>query len=185
MNHLNKIIYADDDTESVRFLLRLRIPPLLIGLVLGIGISILTSKFEKVLSTDIRAAFFIPFIVYITDAVGVQTQTIYTRDLKTGSTNFHKYLAKEICIGFILGATFGIISGFITKLWLHDNLLAMSVGISVFLAMFFAPLIAMIVTEIVRDIREDPAVGAGPIATVVQDATSVLIYGLVTSVILL
>jgi len=31
-----KIQYADDDTEPVKFLLRLRIPSLVIGLLLGI-----------------------------------------------------------------------------------------------------------------------------------------------------
>ena len=90
-----KIQYANDNTESVKRLARMRIPALAIGLTLGIFLSFTTSRFEELLSTNIKIAFFIPFIVYMADAVGAQTQNIYTRDLKTGKANFKKYLAKK------------------------------------------------------------------------------------------
>ncbi len=183
MNH--KTIYADDDKESIRFLLRLRLPPLVIGLVLGIGISFLTSRFEEVLATNIRAAFFIPFVVYIADAIGTQTQTIYARDLRSGHAKFSTYLFKESALGIILGLLFGAISYGIIVVWLTDALLAMSVGVAVLCVVAVAPIVSMIVTEFLNDLHEDPAVGSGPIATVIQDAISILIYGTVLSLMLL
>ena len=83
-----KIEYADDDTESVKLLLRLRLPPLAVGLVLGLALSFVVSRFEEVIAADVSVAFFIPVIVYLAAAVGNQTQSIYTRDLKTGKANF-------------------------------------------------------------------------------------------------
>ncbi|MFA4845823.1 MAG: magnesium transporter [Patescibacteria group bacterium] len=183
MNH--KTIYADDDKESVRFLLRLRIPPLMVGLALGIGVAFLTSQFEEVLAYNVRAAFFIPFVVYIAAAVGSQTHSIYSRDLKSGHAKFRNYIFKESILGIVLGVIFGVISLIIVNLWLKDERLAMSVGLAVLCAVSTAPIIAMIVTELLNDLHEDPAVGSGPIATVIQDATSILIYGTVLSLILL
>ena len=179
------IKYADDDTESVRFLLRLRIPSLAVGLLLGLVLSFVTSRFEEVLAANISVAFFIPFVVYLAAAVGAQTQSIYVRDLKTGKASFRKYLFKEGALGIILGAIFGLVTAFIIGLWFGSKELAMAVALSTFGAVALAPLIALVVTEILQLEHTDPAVGAGPIATVIQDTVSVLIYGLIASAIIL
>jgi magnesium transporter len=184
-NHSPKTIYADDDTESVSLLLRLRVPPLVLGLFLGLGISILTSRFEEVIQKNVHVAFFIPFIVYIAAAVGSQTQAIYGRDLKSGHVKLRNYLFKESLLGVCLGILFGLASFLIVNTWLHDTSLATAVGLSALLAVGIAPLIALLITELLNDFHEDPAVGAAPIATVIQDMLSIVIYGLVTSTILL
>lgn len=185
MEHKRKIEYADDDTESVVTLIRLRLPVLFIGLVLGIFISFLTSRFEEVLSHNIRAAFFLPFIAYIAAAVGTQTEAIYTRDLKSGKARFHNYLVKETALGMVIGLLFGIISWFILRMWLQDPKLGLSVGISVAVVVACAPLIALLVAETSKRFKQDPAADTGPLATVIQDMISVIIFGLVCSVILL
>ena len=73
----------------------------------------------------------------------------------------------------------------VVTFWLHDELLAKAVGIAVAAVATIAPLIALLTTEFLNDLHEDPAVGSGPIATVIQDMLSVVIYGIVTSSILL
>ncbi|HMT01657.1 MAG TPA: magnesium transporter [Candidatus Absconditabacterales bacterium] len=177
--------YADDDYESIGTLLRLRAPALVLGLVLGIGISFVTSRFEEVLSHNVQVAFFLPFIVYIADAIGTQTETIYSRDLKTGQAKLSNYLRKEFALGIIFGALFGVSSGLIVLFWLKNTLLALSVSLSSFLAIATAPLIALAVVHIFQSIHKDPAASSGPIATVIQDMLSVLIYGAVTSLFVL
>lgn len=184
-SHPSKTIYADDDTESVQLLLRLRVPPLFLGLFLGLGISLLTSRFEEVLAANVYVAFFIPFVVYIASAVGAQTSAIYSRDLKSRHAKLRNYLLKEPLLGLALGVIFGLASLLIVNLWLGDTRLALAVGLSAFLAITVAPVIAIIVTEFLQDIHKDPAVGAAPIATVIQDMTSIIIYGIVTSNLLL
>ncbi|MFH0819101.1 MAG: magnesium transporter [Patescibacteria group bacterium] len=180
-----KTIYVDDDLESVGELCRLRAPALILGLLLGIGISLVTSSFEEVLAHNVRVAFFLPFIVYIADAIGSQTQAIYSRDLKTGKAKFSNYLKKEILLGLIFGTIFGFVSGVIAFLWLHDNLLAISISIASFLAISIAPFVALVVANMFQSVHKDPAAGTGPIATVIQDMLSIVIYGIVTSIIIL
>lgn len=180
-----RIQYADDDTESVWWLVRLRSPSLVIGLVLGVLLSFVTSRFEEVLSQNIKVAFFIPFIVYMADAVGTQTQDIYARDLKTGKASFKKYLVKETFLGIIFGAAAGVMSAAIAAVWFSSAELTFAVSLAMFGAIAVAPVVALIVTEFLQLERKDPAVGAGPIATVIQDTLSVLIYGLIASAIIL
>ncbi|MCK9360953.1 magnesium transporter [Patescibacteria group bacterium] len=180
-----RILYADDDTSSVRRLIRLRAPSILLGLILGIILAFVFSRFEEVLSKDIRVAFFIPFVVYIAAAVGAQTQSIFARDLKSGHASFKKYLSKEISVGLILGLVSAVVSALIAFIWFQEAALASVVGIAMLLAVSIAPLVALLVTESLQIEHLDPAVGAGPIATVIQDTLSVLIYGLVASFILL
>lgn len=180
-----KMILADDDVEPIKFLFRLRIPSLIIGLLLGIVLSFVTSRFEEVLSKNVAVAFFIPLVVYLADAVGTQTQNIYTRNLKDGKAHFKEYLFKESVLGISFGFLFGVLIMPIILIWFNSIELAITVSIALFGAVAFAPLIALLVTQSLQIEHKDPAVGSGPIATVLQDTASILIYGLIASVIFL
>lgn len=166
-------------------LFKLRVPSLMIGLFLGIGVSFITSRFEEVLSKNVQVAFFLPFVVYIADAVGTQTEAIYSRDFKTGKARFSRYVHKEMALGIIFGILFGCLSGVISWLWLRDKLLSLSVSISSVFAIAAAPLVTLIIAHTFQSAHKDPAAGTGPLATVVQDALSVVIYGVVASIFIL
>ncbi|NCS98134.1 MAG: magnesium transporter, partial [Candidatus Pacebacteria bacterium] len=175
----------DDDYESIKTLFKLRAPALIIGLILGIGISFITSNFEEVLAHNVQVAFFLPFIVYIADAIGTQTEAIYSRDLRTGKAKFSNYFRKELMLGLIFGFIFCVFSGGISFLWLGDKLLALSVSVASFLTITIAPLVVLLVAYTFQSAHKDPAAGTGPVATVIQDMLSVVIYGIVTSIIIL
>jgi magnesium transporter len=180
--NLEIIQYADDDRTPLRQLVEMRLPSLAIGFILGILLPVIVSRFEDLLTHDLRIAFFIPFIVYMADAVATQTESIYVRDLKTGKANFKKYLLKETIIGFILGIIAGSIAGILAYFWFGSKALASAIAFGMVGAVTIAPIIALMVVEILETERTDPAVGAGPIATVIQDSLSVLIFGLIASV---
>ncbi len=177
--------YVDDDYESIGTLFRLRTPMLLVGLLLGFGISIIVSNFEQVLEKNVHIALLLPFIVYIADAIGTQTSAIYARGLKCDSAKFSKYLYKESVLGVVYGVLFGLCSGAVSYLWIGNNLLSISVAVATFFVILFAPIIALLVTQAFQYLHKDPAASSGPIATVVQDMISVLIYGIVCSIIIL
>src|SRR5574344_1672680 len=61
-----------------------RIPWLVLGLLGGIISTVIISNYEEILSSDIRIAFFITVIVYLSDAVGSQTESVYVRALAGG-----------------------------------------------------------------------------------------------------
>ncbi len=178
------IVYADDDKEKVGFLVKLRLPWLIVGLVGGIVASFLVSRFEGILSENISLAFFLPLIVYLSDAVGTQTQTIFVRNLAKGNAKFLTYLVKEFLIGIFLGLVFGVLMGILAKVWIGSTEIALSVGIALFVTVASAPIVALVVAEVIFKEHEDPAIGAGPFTTIIQDVISILVYFLVASLIL-
>ena len=151
--------YVDDDVTLLKRILTLRFPPLILGLILGISLSFITSKFEEVIAKNIAIAFFIPFIVYLADAVGTQTQSIYIRDLRTGEANFKKYLIKESLLGLSIGLIFSLVSAVVIMVWFKSVELTLTVGLSIFIAVLVAPPIALSITEIMSLNKRDPGPG--------------------------
>ena len=99
---------TNDIKEPIGHLVEHRLPWLVLGLLGGIITSLIVSNYEKILSADVRLAFFIPIIVYMSDAIGTQTETIYVRQLKKSGGSLSKYLLKETALGLSLGGIFGI-----------------------------------------------------------------------------
>ena len=180
-----KILYADDSKESVGLMVRLRMPWLLIGLVGGMAASFIASKFETLLSQNIALAFFIPFIVYMSGAVGTQTETIFVRNLKKGVPKFFIYVIKEFLLGLIIGLFFGAAVGLFAYFWIHSIKIAIAVGLAMFVNIAIAPVIALVIPEILFKEHTDPALGGGPFTTIIQDILSIVIYFIVASAIIL
>lgn len=180
-----KQILEDDDRDPISLLVKLRLPWLFVGLCGGIFATLLSSRFESILESDIRLAFFIPFIVYMADALGAQTENVYVRNLADGKVNLGKYLIKETILGISVGALFGLIIGAIAFIWLDSIQIALTVGFSLLATMSLAPVVSLIVPSILQKERRDPAVGAAPITTVIQDILSLFIYFAVATFILL
>lgn len=173
-----------DTHQRLSVLIYRRLPWLVIGLLGGVVGSFLVSRYESILVENISLAFFLPVIVYMSDAVATQTETIFVRDLAEHRANFLKYLSKELFIGIYLGLILGVLMGLIAKIWLGNTEIALTVGIAMFINVLIAPVLALVMPEILFKERTDPALGAGPITTVIQDIVSLLIYFLVASLIL-
>ena len=179
-----KFELEDDAKDSVSHLIEHRLPWLAAGLVGGILTSFIVSKFEKILASDIRLAFFIPVIVYMSDAVGTQTEAIYVRRLAKKGVSFSAYLFKETMLGLSLGLLFGLAIGVVARVWLGSSQVAWTVALAMFLNVTIAPVLALIVPTILNKEHTDPALGAGPFATIIQDLISLMIYFLIAAIII-
>jgi len=177
------VAYLDENRESVGAIIRRRIPWLFVGLGGGILASLLVSRFEEIISKNIALAFFLPFIVYISDAVGTQSETLFIRSLARGRVHFGKFLLKEFIFGITTGLTFGIIVGGVTSLWV-DRAIAYTVGLAMAINISIAPIVALTIPEILFKNRSDPALGGGPFSTIVEDIVSLSVYLVVASVVL-
>lgn len=184
MENIPKHLQLIDEAHGrIGKLFRLRLPWLIVGLLGGTAASFLVSRFEQVLAENIGVAFFLPMIVYMSDAVGTQTETIFVRTLAREKFNFYKYILKEALIGALIGVTLGLLIGMIASIWLGIGI-GFTVGLAMFINITIAPIVAIIIPEILFKERNDPALGAGPITTVIQDFISLLIYFSVATVII-
>jgi len=177
-------ILADDETESVGLLLRLRLPWLLGGLVGGLFMTMFISRFEKLLLEEVSLAFFVPLIVYLSAAAGEQTDVIFVRNAADGKINAAKYVIKELFLGIILGLIFGTALFVFALVVFQKPEVALSVGLATFLTLALSTLVGLAVPTLLRRYHKDPAVGAAPFFTVVQDFLSVVIYFIVSTLVI-
>src|SRR5687767_11619514 len=137
-------ILADDATENVGFLLKLRLPWLFLGLLGGGVMTFAISRFEQVLNENIKLAFFIPLIVYMSDAIGTQTETIFVRNIGRKKVSYLVYFAKELALGIILGFIFGLAVWLFSLLWFQDWEIALTVGLAMLASCATASVIALL-----------------------------------------
>lgn len=177
--------FEDVIEERVDHLIEHRIPWLFLGLLGGLLGTFIVSKYETILSADIRLAFFIPIIVYLSDAVGTQTETIHVRALASKKRiNFFKYILKESIIGLSLGTFSGLLLGFFAGFWFKSFEVGLSVGLAMLVNLTCAPILAVLIPSILYKEHVDPAFGSGPLATIIQDIISLLVYFLVASIVI-
>jgi magnesium transporter len=164
--------------ESVGRRFRHRLPWLLLGLAGALLAADLVGSFEGQLERNVILVFFIPGIVYMADAVGTQTETLVVRGLSIG-VGIRQVAVRELLTGLLVGAT--LAAAFVpVGLWRWgERDVVMTVALSLLAACSIATLIAMALPWLLHRLGRDPAYGSGPLATVVQDLLSVLIYMLI------
>jgi magnesium transporter len=150
-------------------------PWLAIGLVGAMMSAALLAGIEGEISANIAVAYFIPGIVYLADAVGTQTETLAIRGLSVGA-GIGRVAGREAATGLLVGLLLAAaMLPTITLLW-HDVALAATVSIAVLAASTLATMVAMALPYLLYRLGYDPALGSGPLATVVQDLLSIVIY---------
>lgn len=158
-----------------------RLPWLIIGLI-GITIAaIFISIFEATLGKYLILAFFIPAIVYMSDALGTQLQTLFIRDLAIlgESLNMKKYLLRQIFIGLILGLILSVLVFFIISIFWKQPYIGFVIAFSMFITLILSSVTSLFITLIIKKLKFDPALGSGPFATIISDVSSILFYFIV------
>ena len=162
-----------------------RLPWLIFGLIGGVVAALAIEFFESTLKELLTLAAFVPAIVYMADAVGTQTQTIFIRSLAMDQNlSFKKYMRREILVGFALATVLGAIISAISFIWWQPVSLGVILGFSFFITIMAAIIIAMLLPWFFLKIRIDPAVASGPFATTIRDLASVFIYFGVANIVL-
>lgn len=154
-----------------------RTPWILAGLGGGLVLASVMGMFESSLAKDVLLVGFLPLIVYIANAVGVQSQTLYIRDLVINKTiRTAHFLLRQLLETLIIGII-SWIGVLLLSLLVWGNLtLGVVVGLSMLSAMLMATTQSILIPWLLARLHQDPAVGSGPFATILQDMTSVLIY---------
>ena len=151
-----------------------RLPWLVVGLAGALAAAFIVGSFEDRLQSNVALAFFIPGIVYMADAVGTQTEALVIRGLSVG-VQIRDVVKREIVTGLLVGLA--IAAMFLpVALWQWDYDVAVAAALALLAACSMATLVAMLLPWLLNKAGKDPAFGSGPLATVVQDLSSILIY---------
>jgi len=160
--------------EPVRRRLWHRLPWLLIGLVGAMVSTGLMGASEEQLAANVALAFFLPGIVYMADAVGTQTETLVIRGLSVG-VSIRSVVRREALTGVLIGLVLSAVFLPFSLLY-GDWRVALTAALALLSACMVATLVAMGLPSLLHRLGRDPAFGAGPLATVVQDLLSIVIY---------
>ena len=155
---------------------RHRLPWLLVGLAGAMVATAAMAGFETTLQANVAIAFFVPGLVYIADAIGTQSETIAVRGLSLTRSGIGHLLAGELRTGMLIGATLGLLSFPPILVAFGDARLAGAVATAIFFAGSVAAAIGLLFPWMLARFRRDPAYGSGPVATVIQDVLSLLVY---------
>ena len=158
-------------------------PWLLVGLVGAVLAARIVRAFEGDLESEVALAFFLPGIVYMADAVGTQTETLVIRGLSVG-VPVRRILRLEVVTGALVGLLLSVALFPLALLVTGERDLALVVSVSLFASTACATLIAMALPWLIDRLDFDPAFGSGPLATVLQDILSILIYFSVAAAVL-
>jgi len=158
-----------------------RLSWLIIGLIGAILMAVYIGLFEETLTKNIIIASFIPALVYISGAIGSQFQTIFVRDIAFlgKELKLKKYFLKQIFIGLLIALIIGtLLFVSILIIWTNPHI-AFIISLATFIALITTSFISLLITLFIKKFKCDPALGSGPIAILISDLASIVIYFIV------
>ena len=154
-----------------------RLPWLVVGLLGGVVAAVVVQQFEHILTTHVIIAAFIPAVVYIADAVGSQTQTIYVRALALDANlPTKRYALREMLVNGLLAVVLGISLAVVSALTITTWQIGTLLGLAIFVTVILALCTSLLVPYVFFRCRIDPAIASGPLATIIRDVLSLFAY---------
>ncbi len=165
--------------------LKHRLPWLLIGTIGGLAIAQIIGQFEQTLRDNIILAAFIPLVVYVAAAVGTQLEAFAIRDFALfRKLVFGRYLRRQFMVVLSMALFLGLTVALIGQLFYQQGEIALVLGLAVSVATTSAIVSGLLIPYAFRLIGVDPANASGPLGTIIQDTSSVVIYLLIASAVL-
>ncbi len=164
---------------------RHRLPWLIVGLGGSVVATFIVARFETALAAKPALAFFVPGLVYLADAIGTQSEAVAVRGLSLSHVGIGRLIGNELRSGLLIGTVLALLA--LPMVWLvfGELRLAAAVALALAGASIVASVLGLVLPWLLARLGSDPAYGSGPLATIVQDVLSLLIYfGCVTVIVL-
>lgn len=163
---------------------RHRLPWLLVGLGGSMLATLVVARFETLLTAMPAIAFFVPGLVYLADAIGTQSEAVAVRGLSLSHSSLSRLLGSELRTGSLIGLVLALLAFPFIWLAFGEFRLAVAVALALAGASIMASMLGLMLPWLLGRLGYDPALGSGPLCTIVQDVLSLMIYfGLVSLIV--
>lgn len=157
-----------------------RLPWLLIGMIGGIGNSMILGNFDSTFAAHPEMALYIPLIGGTGGNVGTQSSALVVQGLANSSLDAHntwKQIVKESVVA-VINAT--IISMLV---YIYNFIrfgatatVSYSVSVSLFAVVMFASIFGTLVPMTLEKLKIDPAIATGPFISITNDIIGMMLY---------
>ncbi len=176
-----------ESSDSVYILSRARLPWLMVGLLGGLGSSMIISNFEGDISHLPKMAFFMPVVAAMGGNAGVQSSAIIVQGLANNtlkSKNIFPKLGKEFTVSLLNGLICSAILLSFNMLLGHGYDLSIVVSSALVTVIIFASLLGTITPLVLDKFNIDPALATGPFITTINDIVGLGVYFLLGRILL-
>lgn len=157
-----------------------RLPWLLIGMVGGIGNSMILGNFDTTFATHPEMALYIPLIGGTGGNVGTQSSAIVVQGLANSSLsekNILKQVGKESVVALINATIISLLVYVYNFVRFGATAtVTYSVSISLFAVVMFASLFGTFVPMTLEKLKIDPAIATGPFISITNDIIGMMLY---------
>ncbi|MFB9868489.1 magnesium transporter [Vreelandella sulfidaeris] len=134
--------------------------------------------FEETIAAQVALVFFLPLLIGSGGNAGAQAATLMVRGMATGDVgvkDWGKLLGRELLVAGSLGLTMAIA---VTPIGIMrgGEALAMVVALSMVTIVLFGSLLGMCLPFVLERFKVDPATASAPLVTTLIDASGVVIY---------
>lgn len=163
-----------------------RLPWLAILMVPATLTAVVLAGFEDTLESVAKLAWFVPLLIGTGGNAGAQAATTVVRALAIGEVRFRdlpRVAGREMLVGIAIGVGLAVIAFF--PAWiLFDLDIGIILALALGLIVAWATLVAALLPLLAKRAGADPALVSTPFATVVIDATALIIYLSIAQVVL-
>ena len=184
---LNAGITKDIETNDTIFMqTTARLPWLLIGMLGGIGSSLLLNSFTATLGSHPEMALFIPLLAGMGGNVGVQSSAIAVQGLANNSLDsrhIFTHIAKELMVALINASILSLIV-YIYNFFVYNplDIVTLAVPLSLFVVIMFASAFGTLVPLVLDRMNINPALATGPFIQIVNDLSGMTFYMVIAKI---
>ena len=163
-----------------------RLPWLLVGMLGGIGSSMLLNCFDNTLGAHPEMALFIPLLAGMGGNVGTQSSAIVVQGLANNSLDSHHifhHIAKEMVVALI-NATILSLMVYVYNFFLYGavDIVTLSVPLSLFVVILFASGFGTFIPLVLERMDINPAVATGPFIQIINDLSGMTFYMIISMI---
>ncbi|NLP37089.1 MAG: magnesium transporter [Firmicutes bacterium] len=163
---------------SPLFLIKKRLPWLLVLIFVNIFSGLGLAYFENTIQAVISLVFFLPLLINSAGNAGSQSSALMVRALALGDVNkndWFKLLKKEVVVALLLGLAMSLA---VSVIGVFNSTfdVAIVVALSMLSIVLIGSTIGMSLPFLLSKLNLDPATASGPLVTSIADIAGVIVY---------
>lgn len=174
--------------DTVVQTVRQRVPWLAANIVTALAAASVIAVFEGAIAQLVALAVLMPIVASMGGNAGTQTLTVAVRGLATrdlSRANAVRVVRREVTVGLLNGAIFGVVMAGITMAWFGEAGLSLVIGLAMLINLLVAALAGILIPLALNKLGADPALASGTFVTMMTDVIGFLAFlGLATVVLL-